>query len=60
VLELEVPWSDAFDDPRQEWHRLFSEVFGTFLLVLVGAGGSVVDAVRTGQIGRAPEPPRRV
>ena len=53
VLELEVPWSNAFDDPRQEWRRLFSELFGTFLLVLVGAGGSVVDAVSTGQIGRA-------
>jgi aquaporin Z len=24
-----------FDDPRQEWRRLFSEVLGTFLLVLV-------------------------
>jgi aquaporin Z len=27
-----------------EWRRLFSEVFGTFFLVLVAAGGSVVNA----------------
>ena len=41
-----------FDDPRQEWRRLFAEVLGTFFLVLVGAGGSVVDAVSHGAIGR--------
>ncbi len=29
-----------FDDPALEWWRLFSEVLGTFLLVLVGAGGA--------------------
>ena len=28
-----------FDNPRLEWRRLFSEILGTFLLVLVGAGG---------------------
>ena len=28
-----------FDDPRLEYRRLFSEVWGTFLLVLVAAGG---------------------
>ena len=26
-----------FQDPRQEWRRLFSELYGTFLLVLVAA-----------------------
>jgi aquaporin Z len=41
-----------FDDPRQEWRRLFAEVLGTFFLVLVGAGGGVVDAVSNGAIGR--------
>jgi aquaporin Z len=41
-----------FDDPRQEWRRLFAEILGTFLLVLVGAGGGVVDAVSNGAIGR--------
>jgi aquaporin Z len=42
-----------FDDPRQEWRRLFAEVLGTFFLVLVGAGGGVVDAVSHGAVGRA-------
>jgi aquaporin Z len=41
-----------FDDPKQEWRRLFAEILGTFLLVLVGAGGGVVDAVSNGAIGR--------
>jgi aquaporin Z len=29
---------EDFQDPGQEWRRLFSELFGTFLLVLVAAG----------------------
>ena len=52
LLEFELPWSHDFDDPHNEWRRVFSEVLGTFLLVLVGAGGAVVDAVSNGQIGR--------
>ena len=28
-----------FDNPALEWRRLFSEVLGTFLLVIVAAGG---------------------
>jgi aquaporin Z len=43
---------ENFDDPRQEWRRLFAEVLGTFFLVLAGAGGGVVDAVSNGAIGR--------
>jgi aquaporin Z len=31
-----------FEDPSQEWRRLFSELFGTFLLVLVAAGGGMM------------------
>ena len=33
-----------FHDPRLEYRRLFSELWGTFLLVLVAAGGGVVGA----------------
>ncbi|GAA1861019.1 MIP/aquaporin family protein [Asanoa iriomotensis] len=33
-----------FDDPRLEYRRLFSEVWGTFLLVLVAAGAGVIGA----------------
>ena len=33
-----------FTDDRYEWRRLFSELFGTFLLVFVAAGGPMVNA----------------
>ena len=33
-----------FTDDSYEWRRLFSELFGTFLLVLVAAGGPMVNA----------------
>ena len=33
---------EDFADPSQEWRRLFSEVLGTFLLVLVAAGGGMM------------------
>ena len=29
--------AEDFQDPSQEWRRLFAELFGTFLLVLVAA-----------------------
>ena len=37
-----------FDDPSLEYRRLFSEVWGTFLLVLVAAGGGVIGATAFG------------
>src|SRR4029453_2998378 len=52
VLTLEFPATGEFDDPKLEWRRLFSELLGTFFLVLVGAGGAVVNAVSDGQISR--------
>ncbi|MGB8382697.1 MAG: aquaporin [Dermatophilaceae bacterium] len=33
---------EDFADPSQEWRRLFSELLGTFLLVLVAAGGGMM------------------
>jgi aquaporin Z len=51
LAELEIARRN-FDDPKHEWRRLFSELLGTFFLVLVGAGGGVVDAVSHGAIGR--------
>ena len=42
-----------FDDPALEWRRLFSEILGTFLLVIVAAGGGTINAVSNGQISRA-------
>lgn len=55
LLEREPVWARDFTDLRYEWRRLFAEVFGTFLLVLVGAGAPVVDQASHGQIGRAAE-----
>ncbi len=37
-----------FDDVNLEYRRLFSEVWGTFLLVLVAAGGGVIGATAFG------------
>ena len=42
-----------FDNPALEWRRLYSEVLGTFLLVIVAAGGGTINAVSNGQISRA-------
>ena len=44
---------EDFQDPSQEWRRLFSELFGSFLLVLVAAGGGMVGQAFPGTIGRA-------
>ena len=52
LLALEYPGTRDFDNPSLEWRRLFSELLGTFLLVLVGAGGAVVDAESHGAISR--------
>jgi aquaporin Z len=42
-----------FNDPRQEWRRLFSELLGTFLLVMVAAGGGMMGQAFPGVIGRS-------
>jgi aquaporin Z len=36
-----VAFLNDFEDPSQEWRRLFSELLGTFFLVLVAAGGGI-------------------
>jgi aquaporin Z len=41
-----------FNDPRQEWRRLFSELLGTFFLVLVAAGGGMMGHAFPGMISR--------
>lgn len=43
-LFLEFGDRKDFDDPRKEWRRLFSELLGTFALVLVAAGGGLLHA----------------
>jgi len=39
-----------FDDPRQEWRRLASELLGTFFLVLAAAGGGMMSHAFPGVI----------
>ena len=53
LLALEFPAVKDFDDPRLEWRRLFAELFGTFLLVLVAAGAGVAVALGSGGVSRA-------
>ncbi|MBW4029295.1 MAG: hypothetical protein HIU57_01285 [Acidobacteria bacterium] len=42
-----------FHDPRQEWRRLFSELLGTFFLVLVAAGAGMMNTAFPGTVGRS-------
>jgi aquaporin Z len=42
MLMLEFGSRAEFDDPALEYRRLFSEVLGTFMLVLVAAGGGIL------------------
>jgi len=51
LLALEFGSKDQFDDPSLEWRRLFSELLGTFALVLVAAGGGILHG--QGQISLA-------
>jgi aquaporin Z len=42
LLILEFGSRAQFDDPKLEYRRLFSELLGTFFLVLVAAGGGIL------------------
>jgi aquaporin Z len=43
---------EDFQDPGQEWRRLFSELLGTFFLVLVAAGGGMMGQAFPNTISR--------
>jgi aquaporin Z len=49
-VSAEPAWVRQPHNLEYEWRRLFSELFGTFLLVLVAAGAPVVNAVHPGQV----------
>jgi aquaporin Z len=51
LLALEFGSKAQFDDPSLEWRRLFSELLGTFMLVVVAAGGGILHG--EGQISLA-------
>ena len=44
ILTLEFGSRADFEDPSLEYRRLFSELLGTFMLVLVAAGGGLLHA----------------
>ena len=44
LVMLEFGSRDDFDDPSLGYRRLFGELLGTFMLVLVAAGGGVLHA----------------
>ena len=43
---------EDFQNPKQEWRRLFSELLGTFFLVLVAAGGGMMGQAFPNTISR--------
>jgi aquaporin Z len=43
---------EDFQDPSQEWRRLFSELLGTFFLVLVAAGGGMMGQAFPNTVSR--------
>ena len=49
--DITGPMAD-FQDPQQEWRRLFSELYGTFLLVIVAAGGGMMGEAFPNTISR--------
>ncbi len=51
VIDIEQIRS-SFADPAQEWRRLIAEFLGTFFLVLVAAGGPMMNAVVPGSVSR--------
>lgn len=50
ILGIDPVAAARFHDPAYEWRRLFSELLGTFLLVLVAAGAPVVNASSHGAV----------
>lgn len=50
TLPAEPEWVRHFHERRYEWRRIFAELLGTFLLVLVAAGAVVVDAAYPGRV----------
>src|SRR4249919_4179054 len=51
LLALEFGSRAEFEDPRLAYRRLFSELLGTFMLLLAAAGGGILHA--KGQISLA-------
>ena len=52
IEERFIAAAEDFHDPSQEWRRLFSELLGTFFLVLVAAGGGMMGQAFPDTISR--------
>lgn len=51
----EIAFVREFNNLRYEWVRLFAELFGTYLLVVVAAGAGTVNTITHGGVGRVAE-----
>jgi aquaporin Z len=51
-MDRVVQAMEDFEDLSQEWRRLFSELFGTFLLVLAAAGGGMMGQAFPDMVSR--------
>ena len=49
MLQVQLP--PNFLDPALEWRRIFAELWGTFLLVLVAVGGHITAAIDGNRLG---------
>ena len=43
-------WQISFNDRKLEWRRLFSEILGTFFLVLVAVGSEIIFVLNSSSI----------
>ena len=51
MLQVQIP--PNFLDPELEWRRIFAELWGTFLLVLVAVGGHITAAIEGNSFGES-------
>jgi aquaporin Z len=53
MIVTEPSWLAEFRDLKREWRRLFSELIGTYLLLVAAVGPVMVDGYIKGSVGRA-------
>lgn len=51
--EPRINSEENFLNASLEWRRIFAELWGTFLLVLVAVGGSIASIISDGEVSRA-------
>ncbi|MGD0160068.1 MAG: aquaporin [Candidatus Bathyarchaeia archaeon] len=53
ISRHQPPWKRDFANSKREWRRLFAETLGTFFLLLVAVGGSIVSVLNKAVISPA-------